>query len=77
MQHLAEICLSLAVDAKPGSLSELKVAASCSLVWPSRLPALRGWLTDWLAVNWRLIDKLNNACVCVCAAAVELCGTEI
>lgn len=37
----------MSVDAKPGSLSELKVAASCSLVWPGRLTAcLPGWLAD-------------------------------
>lgn len=49
MRHLAEIWLLVAVDAKPGSLSELEVAASCSLIWPSRLTAcLPGWLTDWI-----------------------------
>lgn len=53
MQHLAEICLSLAVDAKPGSPSELKVAASCSLIWPGWLTArLHGWLTDCIWGLW-------------------------
>lgn len=71
----------LSVDAKPGSLSKLKVAASCSLVWPSRLTAcLPAWLAgSSVVVSWMLIDKFNNACVCVCstcAAAVDLVGQE-
>ncbi|KAK2922249.1 hypothetical protein Q8A73_001734 [Channa argus] len=46
-KHLAETCLSLAVDAKPDNPSELKVAASCSLVWRSGPTArLHGWLID-------------------------------
>lgn len=35
----AALGTDVSVDAKPGSLSELKVAASCSLICPSRLTA--------------------------------------
>lgn len=70
----------LSVYAEPGSLSELKVAASCSLIWPSLTACLLARLAgSTVVVSWLLIDKFNNACVCVCnicAAAVDLMGQE-
>lgn len=53
----------VSVDSKPGSLSELKVVASCSLVWPSRLTTcLPGWL---MTGHW-----LTSLCVWVSVANV-------
>lgn len=53
-QPLAVRRLSPAADAKPGSHSELKVAARCSFVCPSWPTfCLDGWLDDWTGwLSW-------------------------